>query len=109
VKSLELIRKAQSDGGGWGPFEKSPPEAFDTALVLLALRRVDDSRDVHDLITRGRAFLIAEQQPDGSWVETTRPRGAESYAQRISTTGWATLALLATRQPSARSTLDPKR
>ena len=47
----------------------------------------------------GRAYLLATQQEDGSWTETTRPAGATSYAQRISTTGWATLALLATRKP----------
>ncbi len=45
---------------------------------------------------RGRAFLIAEQRADGSWPETTRPTGGESYAQRISTAGWAAMALLLT-------------
>ena len=45
-------------------------------------------------IARGRQFLIDRQLPDGSWPETTRPSGQESYAQRISTAGWATLALL---------------
>ena len=48
------------------------------------------------MIARGRGFLIAGQQEDGSWPETTRPAGGSSYAQRISTAGWATLALLAT-------------
>jgi hypothetical protein len=63
---------------------------------------------VKDMITRGRAFLLAEQQDDGSWVETTRPPGNVSYAQRISTTGWATLALLATGKPSVRPRDDTK-
>ena len=72
----------------------SPPEAFDTALVLIALARAGDLVERRDLIARGRSFLIAQQQPDGSWIETTRPRGGESYARRISTTGWAALALL---------------
>ena len=35
----------------------------------------------------------------GRWTETTRPAGAESYAQRLSTAGWATLALLTVKQP----------
>ena len=63
------------------------------------------------MIARGRAFLIARQQADGSWPETTRPSGAESYAQRISTTGWATLALLATRESAspAGAGTDPER
>jgi hypothetical protein len=41
--------------------------------------------------------VIAAQQEDGGWPETTRPTGGTSHAQRISTTGWATLALLGTR------------
>jgi hypothetical protein len=48
-------------------------------------------------LKRGRAWLIAQQDEEGGWRETTRPAGAESYAHRISTTGWATLALLRTR------------
>lgn len=48
------------------------------------------------MIARGRKFLIKEQHDDGSWPETTRPPGNASYAERISTAGWATMALLAT-------------
>ena len=73
------------------------------------LAKCDQSPDVRGMIARGQGFLIAQQQEDGSWIETTRPSGNVSYAQRISTTGWATLALLATREPSARDGADPKR
>ena len=45
-------------------------------------------------IANGKKYLVAEQKADGSWPETTRPADQESYAQRISTTGWAMLALL---------------
>ena len=48
-------------------------------------------------IARGREYLVRRQLPDGSWVETTRPSGQESYAQRISTSAWALLAVLETR------------
>jgi hypothetical protein len=68
-------------------------------VVLLALaRQAPESAPVEigAMIRRGRAFLTAGQRPDGSWPETTRPPGGDSYAQRLSTTGWATLALLAT-------------
>lgn len=95
-KCLALIRKGQSDQGGWGPYVTSPPEAFDTALVVLALARYQDETDAKDRLRKGRAFLISLQREDGSWEETTRPTGGESYAQRLSTTGWATLALLRT-------------
>ncbi|HLJ94718.1 MAG TPA: hypothetical protein VKU02_16140 [Gemmataceae bacterium] len=94
---LRLIRKGESEKGGWGPYVNSAPEPFDTAIVLLALGRLHREEAIEALIQRGRAYLVSVQQRDGSWQETTRPPGAESYAQRLSTTGWATLALLQTR------------
>jgi hypothetical protein len=102
-RCLDLIARGQSTDGGWGPHASSPPEPFDTAVVVLALVRTGATQnapqepDLRDRIARGRAFLITNQGPDGSWIETTRPAGSVSYAQRLSTTGWATLALLATR------------
>jgi hypothetical protein len=95
-RCLELIRKGQSKEGGWGPYVKAPPEPFDTAVVLLALAPLAGSQEIDARRGRGRAFLVSLQQEDGGWPATTRPPGAESYAQRLSTTGWATLALLAT-------------
>jgi hypothetical protein len=97
-RALEHLRAGQSDDGGWGPYSDSPPEAFDTALVLLALRSLEPTSETHALIRRGRSYLVSAQSKDGGWTETTRPSGAESYAQRLSTTGWATLALLATAE-----------
>lgn len=94
---LEVLRKGESKDGGWGPYVNSAPEVFDTALVTLALSRQPASDEIRTWLKRGRAFLVAAQQKDGSWIETTRPSGAESYAQRLSTTAWATQALLATR------------
>ena len=82
----------------------SQPEAFDTALALLALaglRPIDSlstapysTPDLDAAIERGRAALLRTQNPDGSWPETTRPPNGDSYAQRISTTAWALMALL---------------
>jgi squalene cyclase len=94
--ALNLLRAGQTSDGGWGPYAKSPPEIFDTAIALIALTEVSNEAGVGDLIRRGRVFLVSQQQPDGSWIETTRPSGGDSYAQRVSTTGWATLALLKT-------------
>jgi len=63
---------------------------------MLALDRWPEKLGAEPLMLRGRAYLVSIQNEDGSWTETTRPPGGESYAQRISTTGWAALALLAT-------------
>ena len=106
-RCLELIMEGRAPSGGWGAYLTSAVEPFDTALVLLALQPLlgrpelavptIDAGTLAGVMNGGRAFLVEEQLGDGSWVETTRPAGQQSYAQYISTTGWATLALLATR------------
>jgi len=96
LRALDRLRAGRSSDGAWGPYLTSPPEPFDTALALLALATLEPTPEVRDLIRGGRTFLVDAQSADGSWPETTRPAGAESYAQRLSTTAWATLALLAT-------------
>ena len=105
-RALTTIARGQSPSGGWGPYTTVAPEVFDTALVLLALSelRVADAPaqavftpvSLSAAMDRGRAYVLTQQMADGSWPETTRPANQESYAQRISTTGWALLALLAT-------------
>jgi hypothetical protein len=94
-ESLDLLLKAQTADGGWGPYAGSAPEAFDTALALLALASAGG--EFHrEPIQRGRDQLARAQLENGGFRETTRPAGYESYAQHISTTGWAALALLET-------------
>ena len=95
---LNLIRRAQGEDSGWGPYVNSPAEVFDTAVVLLAIAGLEETPELSERIARGRSVLLAMQEPGGGWPETTRPSGSESYALHISTTGWATLALLATRR-----------
>ena len=105
---LDIIVRGRAASGGWGAYLTSPTEAFDTAVVVLALAGLGDTpqlatpaieqAELDALIAEGRAYLLAEQLEDGSWIETTRPAGQQSYAQYVSTTGWATLALLATAE-----------
>ena len=106
-RALKTLQPGQGSDGGWGPYVTVRAEVFDTALVVLALatlRATPDlatpaysSEQLTQAIARGRTFLQQSQSADGSWPETTRPTGQESYAQRISTTGWALLALLDSR------------
>jgi len=95
-RATAYLIAARSGTGGWGPFPDSPTEAFDTALALIALAPFRDDPGVALALRPGRAALVRMQLSDGSWPETTRPPGGESYAQRLSTAGWATHALLAT-------------
>lgn len=94
---VELLVRGQTSDGGWGPHLHSPPEAFDTSVVLLALSSLAWP-ELRPVIERGRAYLLQAQLESGGWPETTRPPGGQSYAQHISTSGWATLALLMSRK-----------
>jgi len=94
---LRMARDGQGSDGGWGPFTNAPSESFDTAIMLIGLSRWPDRAEVAPLIEKGRAYLVGNQEAEGNWSETTRPTGGISYAQRLSTSGWALLALLATR------------
>ncbi|HUQ92403.1 MAG TPA: hypothetical protein VM120_12040 [Bryobacteraceae bacterium] len=80
----------QTSDGGWGPYQGSPAEPFDTAIAVLALAP-GAAR------ARGVKWLVDAQQSNGGWPPTTRPSGSYSYAQHISTSGWATLALCKAR------------
>lgn len=90
---VRVLLEGESEDGGWGPFVTSAPEPFDTAVVVLALDALQDD-DLRAPAARGRRFLVRSQRSDGSWPATTRPPGADSYPQMISTTAWATLALV---------------
>lgn len=89
----ERLLAGQTSDGGWGPQPKLPAEAFDTALALLALSSANGPSRVME---RARAFLVHLQDSEGAWPETTRPSGGISYAERLSTAGWVTYALLMT-------------
>jgi hypothetical protein len=102
---LGILRTGQQENtGGWGPYVTAAPQVFDTAMAVLALsalqaeprlaRSAFTADELKDAIAKGKQYLVSQQRPDGSWPETTRPANQESYAQRISTTGWAMLALL---------------
>jgi hypothetical protein len=94
-EAITILKKAQSLDGGWGPFATSPPEVFDSAIAMIAL--ASQHGRYAEQIAAGRKYLLAQQLPDGSWPATTRPSGADSYAQKLSTTGWALQALFVSK------------
>lgn len=103
-KALDILRRGQAPDGGWGPYTTTPSEPFDTAVAMIALLTLRDNVSLagpvltpagwRSALDRGRAYLLAQQNDDGSWPETTRPALQDSYSQRVSTTAWALIALL---------------
>ena len=101
---LSILRNGQSPAGGWGPYVTAAPQVFDTAAAVLALSSLEAEprlarsayriEELKEAIANGKKYIVSQQRPDGSWPETTRPANQESYAQRISTAGWAMLALM---------------
>ncbi|HEX3815355.1 MAG TPA: squalene--hopene cyclase [Mycobacteriales bacterium] len=64
------VRRPELEAGGW-PFEfhnDGYPDIDDTAEVVMALRRVQPSRDVQDAIDRGTAWSTGMQSSDGGWA-----------------------------------------
>lgn len=108
LQALDYLRRAQSsDIGGWGPYPGTPSEVFDTALAVMAMDFFPKDRDARKRAKRGREYLLSHQLPDGGWPETTRPSGGDSYAQHISTTAWALMAVVSPQEiHSARGSGD---
>jgi len=93
----ELLKRQNKDGG-WGQLNDLPSDAYATgqSLYALNLAGVDSERDE---IRRAVAFLVANQNADGSWPMKSRAHpGAEPYKNPIPITyfgsAWATLGLL---------------
>jgi hypothetical protein len=69
---IARIKERQNADGGWSQTTEMPSDAWATGQALYALSHVRGA-DEETAIERGRAFLTATQQPDGSWPMTSRP------------------------------------
>jgi squalene cyclase len=96
-RALTSLLEAQLSGGGWGAFPKSPAAPFESAMGLLALGAVRSTKDVEARIAKGRAFLQSTQFEDGGWPAALGAADSGTYARHMSTSAWATLALISTK------------
>jgi squalene-hopene/tetraprenyl-beta-curcumene cyclase/sporulenol synthase len=97
-RALSRLLGSQNADGGWGAYTNTPSEPFETALALLALNAVRDKPEIEARLAKGRAFLVSVQAADGGWPAARQSTTGETYARHISTSAWATLALLVTKQ-----------
>ena len=96
-RAVGVLLDSQNGDGGWGAYPKTPAEPFETATALLALNTVRHKPDIEGRILQGRAFLVSVQFEDGGWPSARQSSTGGTYARHISTSAWATLALLATK------------
>jgi squalene cyclase len=97
-RALSGLLSSQNGDGGWGAYPNTPAEPFETAVALLALNTVRDKPEIEARIVKGRGFLVSVQFEDGGWPAARQSTTGETYARHISTSAWATLALLTTKR-----------
>ena len=100
----ELLKTQRADGG-WGQLDAMASDAYATGSAMVALHEAAGLSPNHPAYSRGVAFLVKTQEPDGSWWVKSRSKPFQPYYeggfphfknQFISSTasGWATTALV---------------
>ena len=95
------LRARQRDDGGWNWAGDDPSDALGTGLALYALTR-SGVPPADPAVAAGRRFLIAGQNPDGSWPVPGTKRSAKGRTRETSDywgAAWATLALIEEPEP----------
>ena len=94
------LLKQQSADGGWGWLVGEKSDALGTAMSLYALLRSGAGDE--DVVRRARQFLVARQQPDGSWPVSGTKTKTRNRVEETATywgTTWAVIALVESLQP----------
>jgi ankyrin repeat protein len=108
----DALLDLQHDDGGWAQIASRSSDAYATGLALVALHEAAAFAPTSETYRKGVAFLLKQQQPDGSWhVETRRrlpglphfetgfPHGEDQFLS-YAASGWATMALLLADSPA---------
>ena len=84
-QAAKLLRQTQNPDGGWGAIAGKQSNTESTALGLLALRSLEDSRE-NPAVRKAEQWLANSQASDGSWA----------YGAGAKTPSWSTaLAVMA--------------
>lgn len=96
---IQVITERQNADGGWSQAKEMSSDAWATGQALYALSHAGLKSD-DPVITRGQAFLVKTQLPDGSWPMTSRPikpdgKGSTSLIPIVGGgSSWAVLGLV---------------
>ncbi len=111
--SARAILAAQKSDGGWASLPNLESDAWMTGLNLLALHEAGGVKAEDPAYRQGVDFLLRTQFDDGSWWVRSRslpalphfdsqfPHGKDQFISAAGT-GWATMALLLTLEPTTR-------
>jgi len=84
-QAVEFLKQSQNSDGGWGAIVGKQSNTESTALGLLALRSLEDSRE-NPAVRKAEQWLANSQASDGSWA----------YGAGAKTPSWSTaLAVMA--------------
>jgi ankyrin repeat protein len=109
---IQALLAEQRSDGGWAQLSTRDSDAWATGLALYALYEPGGIPTDHPAYERGVAFLLRTQFDDGSWWIRDRawpfqqhfdgqfPHGKDQWIS-IAGTAWATMALLATVEPTS--------
>ena len=104
AKRHQQLLAARNSDGGWGWQKEVPSDALTTGLAIYVLAKVqvgDDSAILRD----ARKWLLATQQPDGSWLTPSKNITKTTDPERLKVrdeiyhywgTGWVAIGLLET-------------
>lgn len=108
---IQAVLAEQRSDGGWAQLPTRASDAWATGLTLYALYETGGIPTDHPAYERGVAFLLRTQFDDGSWWIRNRvwpfqphfdsqfPHGRDQWIS-MAGTAWATMALLATVEPT---------
>ena len=92
-QAVKFLKQSQNSDGGWGAIAGKQSNTESTALGLLALRSLDDSRE-NSVLEKAEQWLAKTQNPDGSW----------SYGAGSKAPSWSTaLAVMALSDSSVEA------
>ncbi len=108
----ELLRTQRKDGG-WGQTDAHESDAYATGSALVVLHHAGGLAPSDPAYQRGIAFLLHNQQADGSWRVRSRSTPFQLYYESgfphtndqfisIAASGWATTALALAYSPSVK-------
>ena len=72
ARAGQALLALQREDGGWGQLPARPTDAYATGQALVALAQTGQLATTDERYQRGLHFLLDRQQPDGSWLVTTR-------------------------------------